>query len=65
MARPTLCVAAAFSALTALLSSALAQPGSYPNHNVEVIVPYGPGGSTDMSLALSRRSSRTGSASPS
>jgi tripartite-type tricarboxylate transporter receptor subunit TctC len=48
MARPTLCVAAAFSALTALLSSALAQPGSYPNHNVEVIVPYGPGGSTDI-----------------
>jgi tripartite-type tricarboxylate transporter receptor subunit TctC len=48
MARPTLCVAAAFGALAVLLSPALAQPGAYPNHNVEVIVPYGPGGSTDI-----------------
>jgi len=50
MARPALCVAAACSAFAVLLSPAraLAQPASYPNHNVEVIVPYGPGGSTDI-----------------
>jgi len=50
MARPTLCVVAACSAFAALSSPArvLAQPASYPNHNVEVIVPYGPGGSTDI-----------------
>ena len=39
---------AAFSALTALLSFALAQPAAYPARNVEIIVPYGPGGSTDI-----------------
>jgi tripartite-type tricarboxylate transporter receptor subunit TctC len=27
---------------------AFAQPSAYPTHNVEVIVPYGPGGSTDI-----------------
>src|SRR5437870_988022 len=27
---------------------ALAQPAPYPTRNVEIIVPYGPGGSTDI-----------------
>ena len=35
-------------AITVLASPALAQPSTYPSHNVEVIVPYGPGGSTDI-----------------
>lgn len=36
----------ALIALAALLSPALADP--YPSRNVEIIVPYGPGGSTDI-----------------
>ena len=30
------------------LGPALAQPAGYPTRNVEIIVPYGPGGSTDI-----------------
>jgi tripartite-type tricarboxylate transporter receptor subunit TctC len=30
------------------LGPALAQPAAYPSRNVEIIVPYGPGGSTDI-----------------
>ena len=36
------------AALIALVSPVLAQPAAYPTHNVEIIVPYGPGGSTDI-----------------
>lgn len=37
------------AALTAgLAGPALAQPAAYPSRNVEIIVPYGPGGSTDI-----------------
>ena len=33
---------------SALASTVLAQPAAYPNRNIEIIVPYGPGGSTDI-----------------
>ena len=42
------CLGVAISVLTALSSPALAQPAAYPTRNVEIIVPYGPGGSTDI-----------------
>jgi len=34
--------------VAALASPAFAQPASYPARNIELIVPYGPGGSTDI-----------------
>ena len=46
------CKATVLYVVTALFVSAggpaLAQPAAYPTRNVEIIVPYGPGGSTDI-----------------
>ena len=36
------------AAVAALASTSFAQPAAYPNRNIEIIVPYGPGGSTDI-----------------
>jgi tripartite-type tricarboxylate transporter receptor subunit TctC len=36
------------AACVGLVSPAFAQPAAYPSRNVEIIVPYGPGGSTDI-----------------
>ena len=41
-------VAAVVGMFAASPASALAQTASYPTRNVEIIVPYGPGGSTDI-----------------
>ena len=46
MARPLIVAALAASALTAL--PALAQTSDFPSKTIEIVVPYPPGGSTDV-----------------
>ena len=48
MQRATLHFVTALFAWPAYLGPALAQPAAYPTRSVEIIVPYGPGGSTDI-----------------
>jgi tripartite-type tricarboxylate transporter receptor subunit TctC len=48
MPRPAWVVGLLIASTVLPTSSLFAQPAPYPNRNIEIIVPYGPGGSTDI-----------------
>ena len=54
--------AVALAVLATISTPTLAQPATYPSRNVEIIVPYGPRGSTDIVARIVAQSCRTGSA---